>query len=460
MYFKNKLDILISSIIFIISIVISLYIAYNTEHPGYQYLYLLPLLYGISYVLFMSPIRGRLNNIYIYVFIAVSFARYVILPLLITVNKYYGGRSSSPPMDESFRLAIYLMSYEMIIIFIFSFIVFRKYKAPKNNGYIEYPNSIFVYIIAIGFALSLSLIFPESLSSFSFLKISDEFKDIGEATFLITLISYLLITIKFLIFLLIISFFKKRYEKSNNNIFVLLSLLVVLFNITIFFGNNRADYIITTLASILLFFKLYPKFIKRSIIPFVIMTIIVTSFINENRNVTTLTGGNDFLLDLTGTLQVYLAGPYNVAISIEAAKLNEEERNVFHLSHEILRPVIGLNVILKQFDIKSTSNYFNERIFFSDHMSQIVPMIGQGYFYLGFIMSPLIFMLYILLVKILINIRDKYNRIDLFFFLSIPIARIGFAMGQNGAILANDISFFLVLFLILYYLNNKVVLKI
>ena len=459
MYAKIKLDILISMTIFLISTVISLYIASNTEHLGYQNLFLLPLIYGIVYVLFITPIRGRLNNIYIYVFIAVSFSRYVLLPLLITITKYYGGRSSTPPMDESFRTAIYLMSYEMIIVFLFSYLIFRKYKAPINGCSIKYPKSTFVYLIFIGLSLLLSFMFPQSLKSFSFLKVSSDFADLGESSFFITIITYLLVTAKFLFFLLIMNFFKKRYEKSKDKIYVILSLLFVLLNITIFFGNNRADYIITTLASILLFFKLYPRFIKKSIIPLVIIAVIVTSFINENRNHSTLTGGEDGLLDITNTLQIYLAGPYNVAISIEAAKFNQNERNILHLGHELLRPVIGLNVILKQFDVKSTSHFFNERIFYSDHMSQIVPMIGQGYFYLGFLLSPLIFLLYIWLVKILIKMRDKYNRIDMFFFLSIPIARMGLAMGQNGAILANDISFFLGLFFIAYYFNNRILLK-
>lgn len=459
LYAKSKLDILISSIIFVISTVISFYIANNTEHPGYKNLFLLPLIYGVVYVLFITPIRGRLNNIYIYVFIIVSFTRYVLLPLLITLTKLYGGRSLIPPMDESFRTAIYLMSYEMIIVFLFSYWIFRKYKAPNNDGIINYPKSTIVYIIFIGLSLLLSLIFPASLNSFSFLKVGSNFTGLGEVSIVISFITYLLVISKFLIFLLVLNYLKKRYEMNNNKIYVILSLMFVFINITIFFGNNRADYLITTIASVLLFFKLYPSFIRRTIIPLIIIAIIVTTYINENRNHTTLTDGEDSLLDITNTLQIYLAGPYNVAISIEAAKFNEDERNILDLGHELLRPVMGLNVILKQFDVKSTSHFFNERIFYSDHMSQIIPMIGQGYFYLGFFLSPSIFLLYILLVKVFINMRNSYNRIDMYFFLSIPITRIGLAMGQNGSILANDISFFLGLFLTVYYFNNKILLK-
>lgn len=454
----KKVDIMISAIVFILSIITTTYIAYNTEHPGYNNLFLMPLIYGVAYVLFITPIRARLNNVYIYVFIAVSFTRYVILPLLITLTKYYGGRSSVPPMDSSFQLAIYLMCYEMIVVFLFSYLIFRKYKAPIKNGQINFPKSIFVYVIFIGLSILLSLLFPASLKSFAFLKVHSGFIDFGKGSFLVNLVTYLLVVSKFLIFILILNFCKKRYQKSKNIVYVFISLLAVFINISIFFGDNRADYIITAIASMLLYFKLFPKYVKPSILPLIIIAILVTSFINESRNINSITNGEDKLLDLTETLQVYLAGPYNVAISIEAAELNQDERNILRLPHELLRPVIGLNIILKHFDVKPTSQYFNERIYFSDHVSQIVPMIGQGYFYLGFFLSPLIFILYLILVKVFINLRDKLNRIDLYFFLSIPIARIGFAMGQNASILANDISFFLVLFLIAYYFNNKVVL--
>ncbi|MCA1026258.1 capsule biosynthesis protein CapI [Cytobacillus kochii] len=461
MYLSKKIDIFISIIVFTLSTMISVFVAYNVAHPGYRNLFLLPLIYGVVYVIFISPIRRRLNNIFIHVFIAVSFTRYVILPLLITMTKYYGGRSTIPPLSESFHSAIYLMSYELIIVSLFTFIIFKNYKKPSNrlNKVLKPPSSIFIYILFISLSFGMTTLFPQALKSFSFLKVSDDFRDFGQGPLFVTLLTYCLVIAKYLIFIIILNLLNKKFTSSGNKFYIFLSFLLVLFSISIYFGDNRADFIITAIASILLFFKLYPQVIKRSLIPFLLSILLVTSFINDQRNHASLSGGEDKLLDVTSTLQIYLGGPYNVAIAIEAAHLNEGERKLWHLGHELLRPVLGLNLILKEIDIKPSSTFFNERIFFSDHVSQIIPIIGQGYFYLGFLFSPIIMILYLLLVKYFIKIQDNHNRIDMYFFLSIPIARIGFAMGQNGSILANDISFFLLLFIIIYYINNRLKVK-
>ena len=53
----------------------------------------------------------------------------------------------------------------------------------------------------------------------------------------------------------------------------------------------------------------------------------------------------------------------------------------------------------------------------------------------------------------------KVKRMELIYIFTLFSGRIGFVMAQNGNILLNDLTFFLPLFLLLYYLNNKVVIK-
>lgn len=458
---SKKTEVFISMIIVIISTIMAFYVGNNVKHNGYNNLFLLPLLFGVMYVIFISPIRRRLNNIFIHIFIVVSFTRYIVLPYLIVSTGFYGGRSSVAPQNESFLKAINLMSYELIIVSFFVYIIFRKYKNNNSNNEIItiLPKSNFLYVIFISTSLLLGLLFPQSLRSFGFLKVPTGLLDLGESSIIISIITYSLVVTKFLIFILAMSFIHKKYLKNKLPIYVFISLFLVLFSMSIFFGDNRSDFIITSIASVLLFYRLYPHTIKYTIVPLGVFSLIILSSLNDYRGNVTVTGGGNELLDLTGNLQVYLAGPYNVAIAIEAAELNEIEGNVLHLVHELLRPVMGLNIFLKEIDIKPSSSYFNERIFFNDHISQIMPMIGQGYFYLGFLLAPTITILYLLLVKFLIIVRDKEKRIEIIFFFGITIARMGFVTVQNGSILANDASFFLFLFLIIYYFNEKFVLR-
>jgi hypothetical protein len=455
---SKKIEVLLVVSVNICTVLTAFYIGNNVNYPGYENLFLLPLIFGILYALFLSPIRRALNNIFIHVFIVISFTRFVVLPFLIVQTSYYGGRSSAPPQIESFENAINLMIYELIVVSIFIFILFKNYKSSSLKTLPpKLPQNYLIYVLFICTSLALGLIFPESFKSFGFLSVPLDLAGVGESSIIISLITYSLVISKFLLFVLILGLLYNKYLKTNNNIFVILSFFVLVLNISIFFGGNRADFIITTIAALLLFYKLYPIAIKYTILPIVVIFVFILGSLNDFRANTSVTNGANTLMDLTGNLQIYLAGPYNVAIAIEAAKLYQSEP--LHLVHELLRPVIGLNIFLKNLDIEPSSTFFNERIFFSDQVTQIIPMIGQGYFYLGFLFAPLIALLFLYLVKMLISYRDTHFRIELIFFFSISIARLGFLTVQNGSILANDTSFFLLLFLFVFYLNNRIVLK-
>lgn len=463
MKFIKSLEILTRILVFIVAIISSFYIAYNVNHPGYDLLFLLPLTYGCVFTFFISPILFKKSNMFIAVFTAVSFTRYVILPVLIVFSGWYGGRSVVPPLPSSFDLALKLMIYELIVVSIVIYFLFRKlkiYKKPQiQNSEVKLPENMFFYIVFVIFSLVLLGITPEAIRTFAFIIPSESMIDFGEGSTLVTITTYCLITSKYIVFLLLISFLYKKYLSSKDKIYIWLSFLVVFLNISIIFGDNRSDFIITSIVSIILFYKLYPKQSKVPIIFIIFVMVFMTGYITSHRNTVTYTRGEDPILDLTDTLQIYLGGPYNVAIATEVAELNADARTLSNLIYDLLRPAIGFNVIFKKLDGFEFSNYlFNYRIFYSDHVSQIMPMIGQGYFYFGFIFSHLFIIGFIIFVYFLIKILQKQNRLELIFFLSIPITRMGFAMGQNAGILINDTSFFLLLNLIVYYLNNKIVL--
>lgn len=462
-YSKSRVFVyqIIRVVVFLLSIIATFYVTYNVSYPGFEEIYLLPITYGVVFVFFISPVLFKNTNIFLVVFTAVSFTRYVILPFLIVYTGLYGGRSNIPPVSSSVELALRLMVYEVIVISIVVFFTFRKY-SPKLFTYnfrVKLPKNYFIYILFFSVTAFLVILNPSVLESFYFIIPPDNIEGFGAENAFTSIAFYSLVISKYLIYLVIISFFYKKYLLTANNIYIFLSFIVTLINIFIVFGDNRADFVITTIVSLILFYKLYPKQSKIASIIILLSLILITGFISDHRDNVRYSDGVNPILDLTNTLQVYLGGPYNVAISVETANLNPEARDILHFGYDILRPTLGPNIILKNIDYKMSSDYFNERIFFSDHKSQIIPIIGQGYFFFGFIFSPIIHILFIFLVRYLLAVQQRYSRIELLFFLMIPIARIGLAMGQNGSILMNDTSFFLLLSLFVYYFNNKITFK-
>lgn len=448
-------------IVFLISIMASFYIAYNVDHPGYDELFLMPLIYGIVFVFFISPVLFKKTNIFLAVFTAASFTRYVVLPSLIVYSNLYGGRSSVPPLASSNELAIRLILYEVIIVSAIIFFLFRKVEInrPNSKSEIKLPKSYFIYLTFLALTALLVALKPSVLKSFYFIVPPDDLASSEGSSILESITFYFLVISKYIIYVLLMSYTYQKYVTTNNKIYVINSFIITLLNIFIIFGANRADFVITTIVSMILFYKLYPKQSKIASIVIILLMVFITGFISSHRDNATYSNGADPVLDLTNTLQVYLGGPYNVAIATEAANANLEDRDILHFGYDILRPAMGFNILLKELDLKMTSDYFNERIYFSDHKSQIIPMIGQGYFFFGFMFSPIIMIMFLFFVRFLIKILQKQSRIELIFFLTIPIARIGLAMGQNGSILVNDTSFFLLLSLTVYYFNNKVILR-
>jgi len=213
------------------------------------------------------------------------------------------------------------------------------------------------------------------------------------------------------------------------------------------------------IASIVLLNKLIPKIGRVFTIFITVLLGAMIIGLTQFRNTVSVTKGQERIIDLTDTLQVYLGGIYNVAISLETADFYNLHGNIMLFLFDILRSTLGFNLILKHFDINTTSMLFNERLYFSDHVAQIIPMIGQSYFFVGTLLAPILLVLFIVFARKLLTFIDKSYRIEIIFLLTISASRIGFSMGQNGSILMNDISFFLMLNLSVYYLNNKISLR-
>src|SRR5699024_1907857 len=193
--------------------------------------------------------------------------------------------------------------------------------------------------------------------------------------------------------------------------FVMVASISVI-NSMIFVGTNRASFILNFVATIIILIYLYKKtaisfsFIMAAILPPLLGSLL--SF----RQTTTITQGANKLVDLTDTLQVYLGGVYNVAMSLDITSPNN---NPLYLIIDIMRSAIGPNILLKNMNFVNSVHLFNERIFQSNLVSQILPMIGQGKLYLGYIFAPLLGVLFIFIATYFTKIIVEKRRFELIF---------------------------------------------
>ncbi|EUJ25296.1 hypothetical protein [Listeria cornellensis] len=271
-----------------------------------------------------------------------------------------------------------------------------------------------------------------------------------------TLISFLFLVAKQILFLLLTWLCYIKYQDTSKIKYVYLACLLLFLNIGTFIGTNRADIVITSIASLLTFRLLFPAFFKRVLLSTAIIIPVMLTAIASFRKISSISEGASKLVDYTDKMQVYLAGPYNVAIALEAKDLFPEAGNLSVLFYDIFRPMLGVGSLISDWSINYSSIYFNERYFFSDHMTQIIPMIGQGNLFFGLIFAPVIGVLVIVFAYYLQDKIKQTQQLEVYYILTYACARLGMMPGQNITILINDLSFSLILFLMFYFLNKHV----
>jgi len=438
----------------------------ETKEPGYEFLFFLPISYAICFVLVLSKANYRRFRIFHIVFSAVTFGRYVVLPFMIVVSNYYGGRSIIPPSQNSINKGLFLMMYELLAASMFIYIMEKRqrYISTKKNILIDNKKDIklnmkrsnFIYLVFGLFFLCLGILNPIVFDTLNFLIPTSNPNDYN-FNLLENLIIYGILIFKHLVFLLVIFSIYKRYQNKPKVKHLLFASCIALLNISIYFGTNRSDIIVSGIVSFIVLYSLFGKRIRTLITCMIIILVIIITGVSSFRQSTSISKGTSQLVDFTDTLQVYLGGPYNVSIALETKEMFPESKQLEVLFFDIFRPMIGVNILVKNLPIEYSNIYFNRRLWIGiDRRSQIIPMIGQGNLFFGSIFSPILTIVFIWLAYYLEKKVVNSKRLELYYFINLSYARLGFMMGQNTMNMINDLSMNLFLFLILYSINNLI----
>ncbi|WP_220453889.1 hypothetical protein, partial [Staphylococcus haemolyticus] len=297
---------------------------------------------------------------------------------------------------------------------------------------------------------------PNSLSFFSFITINSNYSSLDSLNTL-SLIGIMFLSVaRLLIYFIIIRWIVVKLKDKHYLLSFILVALVSLINSMIFIGANRASFLLNFSVTILVLLYLYRKLAISFVLIMVMVLPTLLGSLLAFRNTSTATDGANKLIDITNTLQVYLAGIYDVAIGLDIQTPNG---GIFYMFLDILRSAIGPNLLVKNFDFINSVDLYNVRIFQSSLVSQIIPMISQGHLYLGTLLSPILGLIFIFIATYFTKLIIEKNRFELFFVFSLICGRLGFVMAQNGNIFMNELTTYLPLFLIVYYINNKVVQK-
>ncbi len=451
-----KLNIKKSALCFfsILSFLVFIYILFSPVKTSYSTIWLLPLAFAILSI----PLINGLSRIdflpFVIIFLLINFTRYVVLPFLMVYCNYYEFRSPIPPDLKTILESEFLMIYELIAISLFLFFrtkYFGEVKENYKNKRIQKKSFYYFYIVI---CFSYIVIIPTVRNNINFIFPRQTLESEISPFYLILILAVILA--KNLVYSLCLDYISKK----NIHPFIrfMIIIIAVAINSSIYYGLNRSDFILNFIASLYIVYCLYPKMIKKIIVLCVILIIPTFSLITSSRQIYKISESNQ-IINLIDTAQAYSGSLYNVAISIEATDMYESEHKISILVNDFLRPTMGFNILMKQFDLPLSNEIFNERMYMThNRVTQIMPMIGQGYFYFGFIFSPVLEIVFLELALRLIAYLNRLT-IEAKYIFSITCTRLGFIVGQNVQIQMNDLSFNLFLFIIIWWINKKIKIR-
>jgi hypothetical protein len=378
-----------------ISYIVSAILAFGVQDPKFEWLFLLPLIYGVMFHSSSFLRNNVTKHLSLFLILSSSFIRFVVTPFVYYLAGFYSDVNYYSV--DLYRRAIFLMAYEEFVVFgVLCFFAPRFLYKPRSNCVPSFNIDKSTFGIEIIFIISIIilLLHPELLYNIHFVP-----NLTGEEEQYINDLSggYGLLIDSAKTFLVLWGIEKcfKQYQRTNGVKYLYITLFLFIINSLFTYNLSRFGILLPALSLIYLIVSLYPKYRFRistlcGII--LISSVAFTSYIklfSEARN----RGEKDesSVIDWSATLQVYFQNVNDVVVGLAA-----KARILVSPLESFINDFISNIAVLSKFsDLSSRSlHYFHLQYHYFD---KILPNICAGYYYLDYIGAPVIAVFFTLL---------------------------------------------------------------
>lgn len=397
----KKYNLLFFMVLNLIALISTLILLSDTMRPGeYALIPFLPLTFII-----MSSILPLIYQ-YIFKYISITllllgyFFKMVILPMVIMLGNYQSlirNINVYINMDK----AILLMSYEFICVFLMMTLSAGKLNIQEkfsDNKVLFINNTSKAFKLIIGtlvlFEGSCHLLYPQFkyYTSF-FIKVSESEKiahsilmsSIKETVPSVIYWIYIFIfnILQIIVPMLILQWIKNRCVKKNRERLGVLISVIIVGIVGLTMTSEKANSILAAIALLVFMCYIYPKKAKI-LVGFMIIAGGITVFggliIKSGINVSVNQGEYE---SLSGMLQSYFNGPANVATALAMQQFEGMKIFISDLGNNT--PFLGFLFN----HLPTSAKNFNYTLYGTwNQADQIIPIIGQGYYYFGIIFAP------------------------------------------------------------------------
>lgn len=386
--------------IIICSIFLVLSFCFLQKEDKYLYCGILISLYLLLYI-GVIQIYKYLNHITSFFVFFLTFVRYFLIPLLICIDNDY---MSYAPLDSAnnarfFYNGIYFTMWEALFFGIFINRAFRKWY-HKNQVYNCYylnlqkgNNSVLYFEIAI--LIMLVFITPSVIENYSLmfnLKSSGDLlvEEEEVTSSLSETISVMGVRcLKILLPIPISSYYYHKYKlKPKTRYFFISAASLIFMYALIMEGNSRNTIIIPAISLIFILISLFPHYKKKiwTTMIIIIVVISVTSIIFKvfSNNVSNMVKASSFSYWIM-YLEVYFAGITNMGKVVAAKALYSYPFNPLIMWNDATQ---NMPILSNLSNLNNTSEYYYFKVW--NRNDQIIPSSGNGIFYFGYFLGPII----------------------------------------------------------------------
>lgn len=402
---------------------------------------ILPVLFGLCYIVFAAPLIHVKRSKTLLIFTVCEFLRCVFLPVFVAFSEYSGFYAYSTDDKELILDAVLLMSWEMIVLFVFLYIYVRNQDLrveEKREVKLEEKKYAIYLLIIIGIVIYFAV--PSLRYYISFFAINadtDKVRDInagGMSTIFTGLMNY--VHIAFLcIFILILDSWSNRFDAFRKQRYIWGCLVIGLLTIAVIFGESRAAIVYTLFAVLMCMHLKYPEFKKRINAILVIGAVAVLlgmtiyrlfAVYNYGSYSDALTSGRSLRANyFSDFFEAYLLGPQAMASGIEFKERFAGSFGLERLLYDLFRPFMGFNLLLQRGNVETSITTYNSWLSGIAGRSNgyFLQITAQGYCYFGFFFAPVFAGLFMWLSLIIEKWMNKTKNLFVFFFLNYVFIR-------------------------------------
>ena len=362
----------------------------------YSFLFVLPLTFAVLSVVFAKLYEEIMRNLGITVLLILLFVRMVISPLFMLLGSYAGTIEHN--VSSNTLMAIFLVSYEALCLFLFLFVKIQNIKASKKKyiveEYVIRPRITrsYKWILAVAVVALVVCIFvaPGIMDTYrSITQIGDKDFTSHEDAYVVTkyatsfTLKFALVTGQYLFRALIVivpSFLIIHLAKKNTRARTLFGLLFCCIPFFFISGTVAKTLIYSICLFMLHNYMFHNGYLSKNSIYIValggIAVIAWWLFRSNGRNLNVMEQFSRRFSSYFSGVNV-VSGAFNLP--------NELEYKIRYFFNDFMRSIpYGTTIFGLDFD--PVASFFNEYNFSS---GQIPPTIGMGCYYFGPLLAPI-----------------------------------------------------------------------